>query len=137
LCGQGAISSAAWDGGTLFIAGGHTTINGTACLGSVQAVDPATGAYLLYAIDTSTGVVLWSYKTGYYIYSSPAIANGVVYVGSDDKSVYALNATTGAMLWGYRTGSYVISSPAVVDGVVYIGSTDHHLYAFHLPGKTP
>ena len=46
LCGQGAISSAAWNGSTLFIAGGQTTINATACKGSVQAVNPATGAYL-------------------------------------------------------------------------------------------
>ena len=29
-------------------------------------------------------------------FSSPAVANGVVYVGSDDINVYALNAATGA-----------------------------------------
>ena len=79
----------------------------------------------LYALSATTGRILWSYKTGYYIYSSPAIANGIVYVGSDDRSVYALDASTGAMLWSYQTGSYVISSPAVVNGVVYIGSIDH------------
>ena len=28
--------------------------------------------------------------------SSPAVANGVVYVGSGDSNVYALNASTGA-----------------------------------------
>jgi eukaryotic-like serine/threonine-protein kinase len=30
------------------------------------------------------------------VFSSPAVVNGVVYVGSDDHNVYALNATTGA-----------------------------------------
>ena len=39
--------------------------------------------------------------------SSPAVANGVVYVGSDDGNVYALNASTGAKLWSYATGDYV------------------------------
>ena len=34
----------------------------------------------------------WSYTTGVVVYSSPAVANGVVYVGSDDDNVYALNA---------------------------------------------
>src|SRR5262249_31450226 len=38
---------------------------------------------------------VWRYTTGAYIYySSPAVANGVVYVGSWDGSVYALNAAT-------------------------------------------
>ena len=56
--------------------------------------------------------------------SSPAVANGVVYVGSDDNNVYALNATTGAKLWSYTTGGDVVSSPAVVNGVVYVGSDE-------------
>jgi PGF-CTERM protein len=61
--------------------------------------------------------------------SSPAVANGVVYVGSDDNNLYALNATTGAKLWSYTTGGYVDSSPAVVKGVVYVGSDDGNVYA--------
>jgi glucose dehydrogenase len=43
----------------------------------------------------------------------PAVANGVVYVGSEDGNVYALNATTGAKLWSGDTRDYVNSSPAV------------------------
>ena len=38
------------------------------------------------------------------VVSSPAVANGVVYVGSYDGNVYALNASTGALLWSYTTG---------------------------------
>ena len=64
--------------------------------------------------------------------SSPAVANGVVYVGSEDNNVYALNASTGALLWKYATGSVVTSSPAVANGVVYVGSDDNNLYAFGL-----
>jgi len=65
--------------------------------------------------------------------SSPAIANGIVYVGSEDKQVYALNATIGDRLWSYATGDMVVSSPAVVDGVVYVGSYDHLVYAIGVP----
>ncbi len=54
--------------------------------------------------------------------SSPAVANGVVYVGSGDSNVYALNASTGAKLWSFTTGGGVDSSPAVANGVVYVGS---------------
>jgi outer membrane protein assembly factor BamB len=35
----------------------------------------------------------WSYTTGAYVESSPAVGNGVVYVGSDDNNLYALDAT--------------------------------------------
>ena len=64
--------------------------------------------------------------------SSLAVANGVVYVGSDDNNVYALNAKTSALLWSYPTGGYVFSSPAVANGVVYVGSLDWNVYAFGL-----
>jgi outer membrane protein assembly factor BamB len=63
----------------------------------------------------------WSYTTGGGVYSSPAVANGVVYVGSEDNNVYALNAKTGALLWNYTTGNSIDSSPAVANGVVYVG----------------
>ncbi len=61
--------------------------------------------------------------------SSPAIANGVVYVGSGNGNIYALNALTGEYLWNYLTGGDVESSPAVADGVVYVGSNDGNIYA--------
>ncbi len=68
--------------------------------------------------------LLWSYSTGGAVHSSPALADGVVYVGSEGDSLYALNASTGAKLWSYRTGNQVWSSPAVAKGVVYVGSRD-------------
>src|SRR5580704_9263894 len=83
----------------------------------------------IWAVNASTGALLWSYAAGDYVDSSPAVANGVVYVGSNDKSVYALNASTGAKLWGYTTGGAVTSSPAVANGVGYVGSNDKSVYA--------
>jgi outer membrane protein assembly factor BamB len=70
----------------------------------------------------------WSYPTN-VVSSSPAVSNGVVYVGSWDFSVYALNAQTGARLWSYHTGSYIDASPAVANGVVYVSSEDGKVYA--------
>jgi outer membrane protein assembly factor BamB len=55
-------------------------------------------------------------------YSSPAVVNGVVYVGSDDSKLYALDAVTGKRKWSYATGGGVDSSPAIVNGIVYVGS---------------
>jgi uncharacterized repeat protein (TIGR01451 family) len=57
-----------------------------------------------------------------FFLSSPAVVNGVVYVGSGDSNLYALNADTGVVLWSYAASSEVLSSPAVANGVVYFGS---------------
>ncbi len=73
--------------------------------------------------------VKWSLPTDGIINGSPAVANGVVYVGSNDFNVYALNARTGVMLWIFPTGSYVRSTPAVANGGVYVASDDGNLYA--------
>ncbi len=77
-------------------------------------------------------VLKWSYQTGDQIsYSCPAVANGVVYVGSLDNNVYALDAATGVKLWSYTTGGQVYSAPAVANGVVYVGSNDNNMYALN------
>jgi outer membrane protein assembly factor BamB len=89
-----------------------------------QAHTGSTGAD-----ESIDGELKWIFTAGGAIHSSPAVVNGVVYVGSRDEYLYALNAKTGEQIWTFRTGSWVDSSPIVVDGVVYCGSNDGHLYA--------
>jgi outer membrane protein assembly factor BamB len=89
-----------------------------------------------YETVLTTGVApsldtLWSAATGGAAYSSPAVANGVLYAGSADDNLHAFNAATGTALWSSATGSYVYSSPTVANGVVYVGSEDSKLYAFN------
>ena len=73
-------------------------------------------------------------------FSSPAVVDGVVYVGSFDGKLYAFNAngcapaTLCQPLWSGATGNDITSSPAVVKGTVFIGSADHKLYAFAAKG---
>jgi len=71
----------------------------------------------------SNGMLKWNYTTGGAV-SSPAVVNGIVYVGSADNNTYALNATTGEKLWNYTTGG-AVGDPAVVNGVVYVASDDN------------
>ena len=81
--------------------------------------------------NVSNGKLVWNYTTGGDVWSSPAVANGTVYVGSDDHNVYALNATTGTKLWQYGNPYPMESSPAVANGVVYVGSWDGTLNAIN------
>jgi len=64
---------------------------------------------------------------------SPAVSNGVVYLGSDQ--LYAFNAKTGAILWmGASSSTNYNSSAAVANGVVYDATSDGHMYAFNASG---
>jgi len=118
------------------VTGSPAVENGVVYFGSeapchTTACSPTGGT--VYALNASTGAELWSYATGVPVATSPAVANGVVYVAAADAldrsyDLYALNASTGAMLWSFqRAGSpYAdegpFGSPAVANGVVYIGS---------------
>jgi outer membrane protein assembly factor BamB len=78
----------------------------------------------------------WTGATGGAVNSSPATANGVVYVGSADGKLYAFptNCSTGAgtcaPLWTASTGGAIDSSPAAAGNSVYVGSADGKVYAF-------
>jgi eukaryotic-like serine/threonine-protein kinase len=63
--------------------------------------------------------------------SSPAVANGMVYIGSFDHKIYAFDAATGRRVWATPTKDTIYSSPAVANGVVYIGSADYNVYALN------
>ena len=77
--------------------------------------------------------MIWSLSSRDVIDSSPTIANGIVYIGSQDHKLYALDAATGSTLWTYTAGNVIDSSPTIANGVVYVGSWNGKLYAFHLP----
>lgn len=59
--------------------------------------------------------------------SSPAVARGVVYVGSVGGDLYAVDAVTGAIRW-QTVLSGTVTSLTVDKGVVYAGS-DTWLYS--------
>jgi len=84
---------------------------------------------VLSTANVGTMGAQWNFPTGGAVSSSPAVAQGVLYVGSNDFNLYALDASTGAKLWSFPTGSQVRSSPAVANGVVYVGSLDFNVYA--------
>jgi len=108
---------------------------------------------LVHGLDAVTGKSVWTFRTegerrftapGIHgaqprtelmpdpfdvFLSSPAVAGGLVFVGSGDQHVYALDAATGALRWKVKTGGVVHASPAVAGGRVFIGSFDRTLYA--------
>lgn len=98
----------------------------------VQAFDDAGAVFTDYTNFTvRRGPIqpMTVLPTGGGIQSSPTLANGILYVGSNDGAVYAFNPPNPDPVWTFQTDDQVISSPTVADGVVYVGSADYKLYA--------
>jgi len=70
------------------------------------------------------------------IYSSPAVAEGLIFFGSRDKYFFALNQKTGEIVWRFRSmqGGSSDTTPAVTDGKVYFGTNGGKFHA--LEAKT-
>lgn len=72
---------------------------------------------------------IWSFEVEDAVRSTPAVNNGIVYVGSYDNNLWAINAKDGSFVWKYATEGGIGSSPTYSGGAVYIGSSDHQLHA--------
>jgi eukaryotic-like serine/threonine-protein kinase len=76
------------------------------------------------------GKLIWTFATQARVESSPAIAGGRVFVGSNDGRFYVLNLSTGAKLWEFTAGAPISASPAIARGRIVIGTQDGRLYCF-------
>ncbi len=77
----------------------------------------------LYALNATTGALVWSVTTFGKIYSSPAVADGAVYITETDGTFgyeWALDGTTGAEITFDNTGFPNLSSPVVAAGTLWI-----------------
>lgn len=84
---------------------------------------------LVHGLNTA-GKAVWTFTTGARVESSPAIAGGRVFVGSNDGRFYALDLSSGAKVWEFNAGAAFSASPAIANGRIVIGSQDGRLYCF-------
>ncbi len=95
----------------------------------------------LYAITVNDGYLLWTYKTGDVVHTSPAINKNRVFAGSFDGHIYALNRSTGVLDWKFKTnGRFTFpkgeasGNPVVASGILFAGARDNGLYALDVRG---
>jgi outer membrane protein assembly factor BamB len=87
----------------------------------------------VYALDPKTGHARWTTtlprrKEDFWEFtSSPAVADGVVYVTTNKCLLYALDARSGRIMWKFKTRFSLHEPPAVFDNVVFLGGDQ--LYA--------
>ncbi len=86
-------------------------------------------AGMLHAVEAATGKELWTHDvTSYVTRATPAIVDGVVYVGGG-FTFSALDAATGSELWTVPLQYGGQASPTVRDGLVVVSSQQGWIFA--------
>ena len=121
LCGDGTLSTAAFDGHRLYVGSGKRA--GASALGSVVALDPTTGN------------VLWRHAVQAPVIAPISYANGVVFTTAGKHGI-ALDAATGELLWDFGTKAMCVGGIAITDEGIFFGDFSGTLYAFAVPQLT-
>jgi len=83
----------------------------------------------VYALDRSSGQLIWSLNLGGSVASTPLLANDRLYVGSFNKMFFELSLD-GRILSTYSTQNWVWGSPAIDErGVVYVADLSGYVHA--------
>ena len=96
----------------------------------------------LYALNLDNGTIEWQFKTSGLITSSPTVANGAVYIASEEPAtggLYKLDAETGDLLWKkslpYETqftgGTDMQGSPTVANDMVFASANLRTYYGIN------
>ena len=96
---------------------------------------------VLVKLNLEDGAEAWRYRPGAteaeagefeedrFGESSPAVADGAVFVGDLLGVLHAVDVESGEVRWRFPTGAEIKSSPVVADDLVLIGSYDEYFYA--------
>ncbi len=97
----------------------HDEAASPAVVGETLVAHAKAGRVLV--IDRERGKVRWSYPVSGEIESSPAVADGVDYLGDWAGDVYALDLATHKARWIYHDGCKITASAAISGGTVFLG----------------
>lgn len=94
-----------------------------------------TGVGDVAALDAANGAVVWKKHPGGPLRGSPTLANGHLYVMSQDNQIFALDQLTGETHWNdagtvQSTGVFGVAAPAAAQGTVIAGFSSGELTAY-------
>jgi outer membrane protein assembly factor BamB len=132
---DGSLSSLSYSGRLIWSATtggilGANQFHATAALSYGTAYIGGTDG-TIYAFALSNGGLRWSFATGDWVYSPPAVWRNLVFEGSHDGYFYGLNAATGRLVWKFHAGSPISGAPTVLGSIVYVSSVAGRTWALN------
>jgi len=122
-CGDGILSTAAFDGNRLYVGSGHP-YGLYDSNGSVSALEPITGE------------PLWQTGVDAPVLAPVSFANGVVFATAG-RHAYAFNAGTGELLWKVNTQAPCVGGIAITSAGIYFGDLSGRLYSYGVSPPAP
>ena len=72
--------------------------------------------------DVTRRAVVWTHPLEQHSMSTPAVADGLVYIADCGGKIHCVEESGGRPVWTHDAGSDMWSSPLVADGKMYIGT---------------
>ena len=76
----------------------------------------------MFALDSTTGRLLWESEVGGGIASAPTWVEGLVVFGANDGNLYALEADSGKEAWRFSLEAPVLTGPLASEGLLFAGA---------------
>ena len=83
---------------------------------------------------SGNGQINWTFPTEKEIWGTPALKDGIVYVGDMGGKIYAIDAATGSSKWTIDAEGAVIGSGAVIPNGVVFANEDGKVFLLNAEG---
>jgi outer membrane protein assembly factor BamB len=115
--------------------GGEHSLYGGGVAYDSGRIYATNGLGFVAALDERNGGIIWKVRPGGPLRGAPSVANGSVYVMSQDNQIYALKEDDGSTNWSQTAslevaGVFGSASPAVGQGTVVAGFSSGELNAY-------
>ncbi|HVU31746.1 MAG TPA: PQQ-binding-like beta-propeller repeat protein [Sphingomicrobium sp.] len=124
-----------WASQTPNIKGNEAALYGGGIAFDNGRVFASNGLGYVSALSEQTGGILWQVRPGGPLRGAPTVANGAVYVISQDNQIYSLKEEDGTTNWSQAAsleiaGIFGAAAPAVGQGTVVAGFSSGELNAY-------